>query len=251
MLYTGVYDISATSKHFRPVFKLLDIGMRESVERRAASARVPPLDDERLVARGPVQFRRHCVHCHGAPGVAPQPCALGMTPAPANLVQTAREWKPAHVFWVIKFGIRMSGMPAWKMHLGDDDMWAIVAFMQRLPALSAREYQALHASEPEDGPQPPDEAAPDPGRWLPAIGQYACTTCHQIPGASGAQPLVGPPLDGFAQRPLIAGRLHNTRDNLARWLVEPQAVKPGSAMPDLGLHERDARDIAAYLATID
>jgi mono/diheme cytochrome c family protein len=256
LLYSGAYDVAATSKHWQPVYRLLDIGMRESVARRAARLQVPPLDDERLVARGLAHYRRHCVPCHGAPGVAPEAFALGMAPAPANLSHTARAWPPAQLFWVLKFGIKMSGMPAWQMHLDDDQMWAVVAFLQRLPALSPRQYQALQASEPDredsdDDTRRTDDGAPDPGRGLLAIGQYACATCHRIPGVRGAHAPVGPPLDGIGRRKLIAGRLANTPDHMVRWLRAPQAVKPGSAMPDLGLREREARDIAAYLATLD
>jgi cytochrome c1 len=89
---------------------------------------------------------------------------------------------------------------------------------------------------------PPDEQA------RVALRQYACVACHRIPGVTGSATHVGPPLHGLARRELIAGRLPNTRDNLVRWIRAPQAVKPGSAMPDLGVTEEHARVMAAYLA---
>jgi cytochrome c1 len=78
----------------------------------------------------------------------------------------------------------------------------------------------------------------------------SCGACHEIPGVSEADGLVGPPLTHFAQRTMIAGFLPNTPDNLERWVQHPQAVAPGNAMPDLGLSDRDARDVAAYLDRI-
>lgn len=83
-----------------------------------------------------------------------------------------------------------------------------------------------------------------------AIGRYGCGTCHTIPGVSGANARVGPPLTDWAKRTYIAGELANNPDNLIRWIENPQAVEPGTAMPFLGVSESDARDIAAYLYTL-
>ena len=251
VLYAGLYDIAATHQHLQSTYWLLDTGMRESVRRRARHIDVPPLGDEQQLAQGLAGFRRHCVACHGAPGVAPQPFALGMAPAPVNLVYSAREWTPAQLFWVIKFGIKMSGMPAWQFRLHDEQIWAIVAFMQRLPLLSPRDYAALSAN---DVPQHPDAAATGSGdaeRGRLAMSQYGCATCHSIPGIVGAHAPVGPPLGGVAGRSLIAGRWPNTPQHMERWLRSPQELKPGSAMPTLGVSAADARDMAAYLATLE
>jgi cytochrome c len=83
------------------------------------------------------------------------------------------------------------------------------------------------------------------GRQL--IATYGCGSCHSIPGVPGANAMVAPPLDRFYQRTYIAGRLSNTQDNLVKWIQDPQEVEPGTAMPDLGVSEAEARDIAAYL----
>ncbi len=77
-----------------------------------------------------------------------------------------------------------------------------------------------------------------------------CGSCHTIPGIRGAQGLVGPPLFFFSRRTYIAGELPNTPDNLVRWVRSPQSVEPKTAMPDLGLTEQQARDVAAYLYTL-
>lgn len=83
------------------------------------------------------------------------------------------------------------------------------------------------------------------------IRRYGCGSCHTIPGVRGARGLVGPPLRGFATRGYIAGELPNTPDHLVAWIEAPQAIEPGTAMPNLGVPRNHARHIAAYLYTLD
>lgn len=256
VLYAGFYNVAATEQHLRPTYWLLETGLRESVERNARDIVVPKLDDERLVTRGLTLFRTECVQCHGAPGVAPAAFALGLTPLPANLVHAARASPPAHLYWVVRYGIKMSGMPAWQFRYPDEDLWAVVAFMQQLPRLSPTEYAALVAADvKQGGRQPKQRGDPDGGRGDPARGkvalrQYACTTCHLIPGVVGEHAPVGPPLDRIATRRYLAGVVPNTPANMVRWLREPKEIDPLTAMPDLGVTEHDAIDMAAYLYTL-
>jgi len=94
----------------------------------------------------------------------------------------------------------------------------------------------------------------DPGLGREALAGYGCNACHAIPGVrtvGGLESNVGPPLDGYATRRYIAGSLANTDENLIRWIQNPQAIRPGSAMPDLGVSAADARNIAAYLYATD
>ena len=86
------------------------------------------------------------------------------------------------------------------------------------------------------------------GRRL--VIEHDCGVCHVIPGLRGARSHVGPSLAGFGGRGYIAGVLPNTPDNLVRWLLDPPAIAPMTAMPDLGLREQEARHIAAYLTTM-
>ena len=141
-LYSGFYNIAATEQHTAAVYWLLETGMRQSVRHHAGAIAVPPLADPALVTRGRALHDEHCVRCHGAPGKAPESFALGLTPLAANLAHTAREWPPAELFWVVKKGIRMAGMPAWEFRLEDDDLWAIVAYLQRLPHESPSQYRS-------------------------------------------------------------------------------------------------------------
>jgi cytochrome c1 len=82
------------------------------------------------------------------------------------------------------------------------------------------------------------------------FGREACGTCHTVRGRLQSDGVAGPPLTGFATRAVIAGVLPNTPPNLVRWLKSPQSVTPGNAMPDMGLSDQQARDVAAYLYTL-
>jgi cytochrome c oxidase assembly factor CtaG/cytochrome c2 len=94
-------------------------------------------------------------------------------------------------------------------------------------------------------------AGGDPDRGSALIGQFGCGACHVIPGIEGARGHVGPPLDQVGERVYLAGVLRNTPDNMIAWLRAPQSIVPGNAMPDMGLDEKQARDIAAYLYTLN
>jgi cytochrome c len=89
-----------------------------------------------------------------------------------------------------------------------------------------------------------------PARGRAAIERYGCATCHTIPGVRGADALVGPPLTQVASRSYIGGVLTNSPENMIRWLRDPRAVDPLTAMPTLGVTDGDARDIASYLYTL-
>ena len=103
------------------------------------------------------------------------------------------------------------------------------------------------------GARIPPAEVPDgnPAMGRLAIERYGCGTCHSISGVRGANGTVGPPLDRFGRRGYIAGQLPNSGPNLIRWIQHPQQVEPGTAMPDQGVSDVDARDIAAYLFTLD
>jgi mono/diheme cytochrome c family protein len=245
-VYFGVYDVAAVDQHLVPTYWLLYTNMERSVKAHAKQVQAPPLDDAATAQRGAALYREHCVRCHGAPGVAPEPFALGLNPVPANLSHTSRERNAAELYWTVRNGLKMTGMPAWEFRLRDDQLWDLVGFLKMLPGLSPAAYRELKGrEEKKNGEEAP--AKPDLQRGKRALEQYACATCHVIPGVTGATVPVGPSLRDLASRSYLAGVLPNTSDNLVRWVREPQAVKPGTAMPDLGVSERDARDMAAFL----
>lgn len=248
VLYAGWYDISATDQHLAPTYWLLDTGMRQSIRHRAENLEVPDLEDARKIEAGAFLYRQHCVQCHGAPGIAPEPFALGMTPLPVPLVHTARTWPPAEMFWVIREGIKMTGMPAWKYRMTDEEIWSLVAYLPFMAHQSPAEFLAHDPAAPP--PSTKEALEPDAERGRRALQQYACVGCHKIPGEVGPNAPVGPPLQGIASRLMLGGVLPNTPENMVRWLRDPPRFAPDTAMPALGVTERDALDMAAYLATL-
>ena len=249
----GLYDVSVTAQHTPPVYWLLQTVMHYSVKRRARAIEPPALGDEGLQQRGAEVYAANCVRCHGAPGVAPGEFANSMQPLPGPLVDALSRWLPRELYWITRNGIKMSGMPAWEYRLSDDDLWALVAFLVKLPQLSAQAYASLHL-EPDAAPDRDDgshrRAVPDAARGRVALHQHGCNACHVIPGVTGSDVHVGPPLAGIASRQLIAGAVPNTMEQMVRWLRNPDSVDKGTAMPALGVAPEDARDIAAYLATL-
>ena len=254
---SGVYNVAAVEQHTAPVFWTLYAAMRQSVRHHAAQIQPPSLDDPTLTERGRALYDEHCRQCHGAPGIAPEPFALGLTPTPLNLANMAREWPARDLFWVVKNGIKMSAMPAWEFRLSEQDLWAVTAYLQRLPGESPAQYRAAVGQRRDRPPTSADRTPPDVlsaavnrDRGKTALRQYACATCHDIPGVVGADAPVGPPLAAISRRGAIAGLLSNDLTSMVRWIRDPQHVHPGSAMPDLGVTERDARDMAEYLYSL-
>lgn len=258
LVWSGVYNVAATTQHLQPVYMLLERTMHQSVRLRARGVSAPSdLDhNQARTTRGALCYRDKCERCHGAPGVAPEEMALSMQPLPGPLIDAPHKWSASELYWITRHGIKMSGMPAWQYRLPEADLWAVVAFVRGLPDLSARDYREVMAplvqQRCETGTPAAEGAAepPDAERGRQAFDQHGCNSCHVIPGVTGAQVHVGPPLAGMGRRQLIAGAVPNTPQQMVRWIREPHAVDPETAMPAMGVNEDVARDMAAYLASL-
>ena len=256
----GFHNLTAVQQHPGWVFRAIGIARDRIVALVARDVTVPagftPVADTENVAL----YQKHCVQCHGAPGVAPEDFALGMMPVPSNLVAAARERPPEEIYWFIDYGLKMSGMPAWHMRMSETDMWRITALVEALPELSPAAYADLLAAAPRpldavttvaDATATPPAWKADPERGRTAMQVHGCLQCHMVEGIVGRPDLrVGPSLDDAGARKYIAGVLPNTPENMVRWIMNPQEVDPLSAMPDLGVNEDIARDMAAYLYKI-
>ena len=112
VIYAGVYDIGATAPHWRMTSRLLETARTRSIKAQAAGIAVPPgLDDPAKLVIGVGHYAAHCAVCHGAPGVPRGDIARGLYPAPPDLAKTAPLYSPAELFWIVKHGIKMTGMP--------------------------------------------------------------------------------------------------------------------------------------------
>lgn len=152
ILYSGIIDVGATQPHHALTRWLLHTGMKESVQHHAEDIKVQPLYDPTMIMDGFRHYREMCVGCHLAPGVKNSEIRQGLMPRPPRLQLAAERWKPAELFWIIKHGVRMTAMPAWGNTHSDAKIWAIVAFLEKLPGMTAAQYQQMDkAAGPGDG----------------------------------------------------------------------------------------------------
>jgi len=143
VIYAGMYDVAATSPHSRLTSWLLETARIRSIKAQAAAVQAPPgLDDPAKVLIGVEHYAAHCAVCHGAPGVPKGDIARGLYPPPPDLAKTAPLYSPAELFWIVKHGVKMTGMPAWSDH-SDDELWATVGFLEKLPGMSEQDYAKL------------------------------------------------------------------------------------------------------------
>lgn len=169
----GLYNVAADEPHTALVHRLLDIARERSIAVRAADIDVPNLEDPASARRGAGNYDSMCMGCHLAPGMADSELAVGLYPSPPDLTKAA-DIDPAKAFWAIKHGVKASGMPAWGKSMEDEYIWDMVAFLRKLPTLSAQQYaeevaasgghshgggESIRQSHEEDAGR--DDGAPD------------------------------------------------------------------------------------------
>ena len=145
-IYSGAYDVAAASPDTGLVHWVLETTQERSVHRRSEQIQVPAQVSSptpEMLRTGLIHYHEMCVTCHGAPGVSISEIGQGLNPYPPELSQEAGDEEAGEVYWIVKNGIKMTGMPAFGVTHDDEELWAIVAFVNRLPKLSPQEYQAL------------------------------------------------------------------------------------------------------------
>jgi len=158
-VYSGVYPIGADVPHNKFTYWFLETVRDSSIEKASKNINVPPLDNPELLLSGGADYNDMCVSCHLAPGMKQSDMSVGLYPRPPKLTAKADD-HAAHghanndveqsirrQFWIIKHGIKASGMPAWGPTHSDERIWAMVAFLQKLPELSPEQYQILTARD--------------------------------------------------------------------------------------------------------
>jgi mono/diheme cytochrome c family protein len=173
LVYSGAYYIGADEPHWSATAWLLNQARDRSIRAHASGIAVPAgLDDPAKIMVGVSHYAEHCVVCHGAPGVERGDLAGGLYPRPPNLADAARLYTPAELFWIVKHGIRMTGMPAWGDH-SDDELWATVGLIEKLPGMTDQDYAKLVAASRAQGGQDQGgrEAPPQPGPTQPPAGK--------------------------------------------------------------------------------
>ena len=157
IMYSGIVDVAADEPHSDFVYWLLEKTRENSIKKAAQNIEVPDLTDPELLLMGGTDYEFMCSSCHLKPEQSESDMSVGLYPRPPNLTITAESHKghehgdeaqsARKNFWVIKHGIKASGMPAWGKTHDDKRIWAMVAFIKKLPTLTPEQYQVLTAIE--------------------------------------------------------------------------------------------------------
>jgi mono/diheme cytochrome c family protein len=154
---SGLYDVAATGGGRGFLDGIAHRVSDQSVAHHAAGIKPPPLGDPAQLKVGADHYQEMCVTCHGAPGVKMSEIGAGLNPSPPNLIRSTQDMSPAEVYWIVKNGIRMTGMPAFGPTHDESALWAITAFVKQLPTMTPQQYQALAPAHGEGGEHGPGE----------------------------------------------------------------------------------------------
>ncbi len=219
--WSGVYNIAASSEHFTITRWFFTFAMRNSVGTHSLLISPPSnLDDPDLIALGAGHYQGGCSPCHGAPGDQPNPIVMQMLPAPPLLQSRVSKWRDRELFWIVKNGIKYTGMPAWAGQARDDEVWSVVAFLRHLPRLNGESYQALaYGSAAAEQPSPEQILSRGPARAALA----ACARCHGDGIGPPSSSLV-PRLAGQKERYLALSLKAYARGARQSGIMEPVAA---------------------------
>jgi len=240
--WSGLYDIGASAGHWAIVRWFLEFGMRNAVETHAIGIDAPPLDDLALFRKGLGHYQGGCAPCHGSPAEPRNPIALQMLPPPPYLSDKVRDWSPSQLFWIVKYGLKYTGMPAWPAQDREDEIWAIVAFLIRLPELSEDEYRRLARGDARLDILSGEERARLIAR-AGAVGEtlLACARCHGLQGEGGGAGAF-PRLAGQKPEYLYEALRSYAVGGRSSGIMQPIASE---------LTDEEMRELAMYYAALD
>ena len=143
---SGIYDTGASSPHTKLTTWITHETMIHSVRRHSARVEAPRAFTAAQVAAGFCRYQAHCVACHGASGVARQQWVSGLEPAPPYLLDVRKDFTRPQLFWTVKNGIKMTGMPAWRNSMRDEEIWDVVAFLDAMPKMDSEQYRSWRSA---------------------------------------------------------------------------------------------------------
>lgn len=183
--WSGIINIGASTGHWWITNVTLHWAMRQSVETHSMGVEAQPLDEVALARRGAGHYAAACAPCHGAPGLQRSPVARQMTPHPPFLPKDVAAWDDAELFWIVQHGVKFTGMPAWPARAREDELWAMVAFLRRLPDMDAAGYREL-AYGAAQAPQSIADHAEQDAAQTATPESAGCLRCHGSEGEGGA-----------------------------------------------------------------
>ncbi|MBW3541694.1 MAG: c-type cytochrome [Planctomycetes bacterium] len=181
VVVTGVAPIKASSGHWPITAWFLNFSMSRSVSTHSIGIKAPPLDEPHLVVKGAAHYATGCFPCHGSPQLRHPRIARGMTPHPPYLPPAIPQWEPEELFYIVKHGVKFTGMPAWPALERDDEVWAMTAFLQKLPELDAEEYRRLVDGDGASAAGAPLERLTGTEN-VPRQVVETCARCHGVDG---------------------------------------------------------------------
>jgi mono/diheme cytochrome c family protein len=143
---SGLFDVAASRPHSKLMEWILHETMIASVKRHAEDVALPARVTRAQAVRGFCAYEAHCVMCHGAPAVTRQPWANGLNPAPPYLVDAAQRWKPRELHWIIRNGVKMTAMPAWRESMTEGQIDDVVSFVAAMPKMPPQTYVRWRAA---------------------------------------------------------------------------------------------------------
>ena len=252
---SGVISLKASSGHFGITRWFLEFSMERSVSTYSMGISAPPLDDPALVLKGAGHYETGCRPCHGAVSDVQPRVPRQMTPNPPAMPQAVPNWDAAELFYIVKHGVKFTGMPAFPSLERDDEVWSVVAFLQQMPAMSVPEYQRL-VFGPEgsmdvrlDAGTLNDTTITDVEPEVPIAGLPhdlqsvigTCRRCHGE-GGRGRELSAYPRLAGQKPNYLYAQLLAYAGGERHSGMMEPIAT---------GLTAEEMREIATFYANAD
>jgi len=174
--WSGLYNVAASHPHWALTRWFLEFGLQRSVATHSAFITAPALDDKDRVILGAGHFDGGCAPCHGAPGGHSDPIVDRMLPAPPELNRAASDWSTEQLFWIVKHGLKFTGMPAWVAQERDDEVWSVVAFLRALPQMSVSQYRLFAIGDVETPRKDGAEIASN-GVTMEALTR--CARCHR------------------------------------------------------------------------
>lgn len=153
-IFTGLYNVSALSPDPGIMEWVFSTTSEHSVEHHAKNITLPDLSDSTMIAHGFDHYNEMCVGCHGAPGEKRSEAGQGLYPKAPDLTESAKEMPAKELFWVVKNGIKSTGMPAFGKTHSDQKIQAIVAFLEHMKNMTGRDYERMKKSRDNEASDP-------------------------------------------------------------------------------------------------
>jgi cytochrome c553 len=214
VVLSGAYNVAASARHFAITDWLIKLVLRRSIDTHSAGIEVPPLDEPGLARLGGLAFVTGCEPCHGGPGRPQGPIVAAMYPAPPPLPGKVDDWSDAELYWIVRHGLKFTGMPQWTGSGRADEVWPVVAFLRELPRMTPAAYRELAAAAAgAETVDPPPESA----------DLAACAACH---GDARRPPISRrvPPLQGQNAAYLVRALTEYAQDWRQSGIMEPLAA---------------------------